>query len=220
MASALKVLIFALLPNGAVVQRQTGESVYLTFDDGPDPDYTPRLLDALAASDAKATFFVQGQCVMRHPRVARRIVEDGHAVASHGWSHRRLPHWAFRRAWDEFAKAKEAIREVVGVDTILYRPPYGWVTLPMLAYAATGRMKLILWSVDSDDDRTHSPAAVLAKGRHVQRGDIFLCHDDNGAILQALPSLLGEWRSRGLETRALGEDESVRQGFARRSRGD
>lgn len=95
------------------------------------------------------------------------------------------------------------------METDWYRPPFGWVTLPMLAYAATGRMKLVLWSVDSDDDRTRSVAAILSKGRQVEGGDIFLCHDDNEAILEALPALVYEWRTRGFEPRALGDDDSV-----------
>lgn len=210
MASVLKALALSLLPEGAVVQKKTGHFVYLTFDDGPDPGMTPRVLDALGKSDAKATFFVQGQCVIRHPGVVRRIVEEGHAIAGHSWSHRRLPQWDFRGVWDEFNRTREAIRQAVAVDTRLYRPAFGLVTLPMLAYAAVGKMKLILWSVDSDDDRTRSVSAVLAKGRQVQGGDIFLCHDDNEAILGAIPGLLREWRARGLELCVLGNDGNLR----------
>ncbi len=209
MTSALKDFALSLLPNRAVVKKKTGNRVYLTFDDGPHPENTPRLLNALRAHGAKATFFVQGQNVARHPDIARRTVEDGHTIAGHSWSHRRLPQWAFRNAWNEFDRTREAIRRATGVETILYRPPFGWVTLPMLAFAAAGRMRLILWSVDSDDDRTRSAAAVLAKGRQVQGGDIFLCHDDNEAILEAVPALLREWRARGLEPCALGDNENI-----------
>jgi peptidoglycan-N-acetylglucosamine deacetylase len=205
MASALKALVFSLLPHGTVIQRKTGHRVYLTFDDGPHPENTPRLLDILNEYNAKATFFVQGKYVVRFPTITQRIADEGHRIAGHSWSHRRLPQWAFREAWDEFNRTKTVIRETTGVETNWYRPPFGWVTLPMLAYAATGRMKLVLWSVDSDDDRTRSVAAILAKGRQVQGGDIFLCHDDNEAILEALPALVYEWRARGLDPRALGD---------------
>lgn len=206
MASAFKAFVLSCLPRGAVVQKGTGHHVYLTFDDGPHSENTPRLIDALRANGVKATFFVQGQNVVRFSAIARRIVEEGHRIAGHSWSHRRLPQWAFRETWGEFVRTKEAIQEAVGVETNWYRPPFGWVTLPMLAYAATGRMKLVLWSVDSDDDRTRSVAAILAKGRQVRGGDIVLCHDDNEAILEALPALVYEWRTRGLEPRALGDD--------------
>lgn len=207
--SAFKKFVLSLLPRGAVVQKNTGHHIYLTFDDGPHPKNTPRLIETLRANGVKATFFVQGQNVIRFPAIARRIVEEGHKIAGHSWSHRRLPQWAFRETWGEFVQTKKAIREAVGVETDWYRPPFGWVTLPMLAYAATGRMKLVLWSVDSDDDRTRSVAAILSKGRQVEGGDIFLCHDDNEAILEALPALVYEWRTRGFEPRALGDDDSV-----------
>lgn len=206
MASTLKAFVLSLFPSRAVVRKKSGNRVYMTFDDGPHPENTPRLLDALKAHGIKATFFVQGEQVARYPAVARKITEEGHTIAGHSWSHRRLPQWAFRDAWTEFDRTREIIRKATGVETILYRPPYGWVTLPMLVYAALGRMQLILWSVDSDDDRTRSVAAILARGRQVQGGDILLCHDDNDAILEAMPALLNEWRARGLEPWPLDDD--------------
>lgn len=209
MASALKAFVLSLFPRRAVVLKKSGNRVYMTFDDGPHPENTPRLLDALRVHGVKATFFVQGEQVARHPDVVRKIAEQGHTLAGHSWSHRRLPQWAFRDAWIEFDRTREIIRKTTGAETILYRPPYGWVTLPMLVYAALGRMRLILWSVDSDDDRTRSVEAILARGRQVQGGDILLCHDDNDAILQAIPALLNDWRARGLEPCALGDDDGA-----------
>lgn len=209
MTSAFKEFVLSLLPRGVVAQKGTGHHVHLTFDDGPHPRNTPQLIEVLRANGVKATFFVQGQNVVRFPAIARRIVEEGHGIAGHSWSHRRLQQWACREAWDEFNRTRIVIRETTGVETNWYRPPFGWVTLPMLAYAATGRMKLVLWSVDSDDDRTRSVAAILAKGRQVRGGDIVLCHDDNEAILEALPALLHEWRARGLDLCALSDDDGV-----------
>ena len=180
-----------------------GPGIYLTFDDGPHPENTPRILDALANQNAKATFFVQGQFVVKYPEIARRIVADGHSIAGHSWSHRRLPHWAVRETWHEFWQTRNAIRDVVGVNTELFRPPYGLVNLPMLVFAAAGKLRLALWSIDSDDDRTHSIAVILSKGRETVAGDIMLCHDDNEAILKALPELIREWRNRGLQPQVL-----------------
>lgn len=206
MAPVLKVLAISLLYQILLVRKVAGDRIFLTFDDGPHPEYTPWLLDSLSAQNATATFFVQGQHVVRYPAVARRIVEEGHTIAGHSWSHQWLPQWAFRDAWAEFDRARQAIRDVVGVDTIMCRPPFGRVTIPMLAYAAAGRMKLVLWSVDSDDHRTTSAESVLMKGRQLQSGDILLCHDDSETILEALPTLLHEWRERGLEPCALTAD--------------
>jgi peptidoglycan/xylan/chitin deacetylase (PgdA/CDA1 family) len=181
----------------------SADRVYVTFDDGPNDTHTPRLLDVLGAHGAKGTFFVQGTNAARFPALARRIVEDGHGIGGHSWSHRRLPQWAFGEARREFERTRQVIRDVTGVDSNLYRPPYGWVTVPMLALAATGRLRLVLWSIDSDDDRTRSVEAILARGLQVTSGDIVLCHDDNSAIVDAMPALLGEWRARGLHTDTL-----------------
>jgi len=208
MASLLKALVFSLLPPHSLIQKMKGNRVYLTFDDGPHPENTPRILDALDAHRAKATFFVQGEHVSRYPALAKRIVAEGHTIAGHSWSHRRLTLLAFRDTWDEFKKTQTAISEATGVYTTLYRPPFGWVTLPMLLYAVIGRMRLVMWSVDSDDDRSRSVPTVMDKARQVQGGDIFLCHDDNSAILDALPELLREWYARGLVPCALGDDEN------------
>lgn len=203
MASRIKAFVLSLLPARSLLTRGDVNHVYLTFDDGPDPDKTPRLLDLLKRQGARATFFVQGAQVDRYPEVARRIVEDGHTIAGHSWTHRRLTQWAFIDAWSEFDRTRRAIRAATGVETILYRPPYGWVTLPMLIYAALGRIKLVLWTVDSDDDRTDSVNAIRAKCDELRGGEIVLCHDDNAAIQEVLPELLGRWRSRGLEIVAL-----------------
>jgi peptidoglycan/xylan/chitin deacetylase (PgdA/CDA1 family) len=187
--------------------KGSGVRIHLTFDDGPHPENTLKLLDILKVHGAKATFFVQGTQIIRYPSVARRIVADGHTIAGHSWSHKRLSQWAFRETWREFAQTRTAIADATGVETTSFRPPYGWVTLPMLLYAILGKFRLVLWTVDSDDDRTNSVAAILARGRQVQGGDIILCHDDNEAILEALPELLSEWRTRGLEPCSIGDHD-------------
>lgn len=206
-ASRIKAFVLSLLPARSLLTRGSANCVYLTFDDGPDPDKTPGLLDILKSHGARATFFVQGAQVERFPVLARRIVEDGHTIAGHSWSHRRLPQWAFIAAWTEFERTRQAILAATGVETALYRPPYGWVTIPMVIYAALGKIRLVLWTIDSDDDRSNSVAAIRAKCEDLRGGEIVLCHDDNVAIQQILPELMGRWRGLGLEVNALGEHD-------------
>jgi peptidoglycan/xylan/chitin deacetylase (PgdA/CDA1 family) len=209
MTSIIKNMVLSLLPGRSLIRTKEGNKVYLTFDDGPHPENTPKILDTLSVYNAKATFFVQGEHVLRYPTVARRIVEEGHTIAGHSWSHQRLPLLDFRSAWSEYKQTQQAIFDVTGVETTLYRPPYGWVTIPMLLYAALGSMKLVLWSVDTDDDRSRSVKVILTRTRLVSGGDIVLCHDDNSEILEALPKVLQEWRERGLEPCSVAEDKRV-----------
>jgi peptidoglycan/xylan/chitin deacetylase (PgdA/CDA1 family) len=206
----LKSALYRLIPNRILVRRLNSEGkVFLTFDDGPHFKNTPLILDILKEHGIKATFFVVGEELVKYPGLVRRMSSEGHGIAGHSWSHRRLPQLAFRDAWDEFDRTKGAIQEAIGVEAVFFRPPFGYVTLPMLAYAAAGRMKIILWSVDSDDDCSRSATAILTKGRQVRGGDIILCHDDNDSILEALPTLLREWQAQGLQPCALGDDGSL-----------
>jgi peptidoglycan/xylan/chitin deacetylase (PgdA/CDA1 family) len=199
--------LYKLIPARLLVRKFYQEDkVFLTFDDGPHSKNTPVILDILHEHAAKATFFIVGREAKKHPEIVRRIFNEGHGVAGHGWSHRKLPQWAFRDVWIEFDRTNGAIRDAIGVTTIFFRPPFGYVTFPMLAYAAVNRMKIILWSVDSNDDFSRSATTILVKGRQVRGGDIILCHDDNDSILEALPTLLREWQARGLQPCAFGDD--------------
>jgi peptidoglycan-N-acetylglucosamine deacetylase len=202
----IKELLYTLIPGKALLQRvKVQNKVYLTFDDGPHGENTPRLLDALKEAGARATFFVVGKEVEKYPYLLQRIKDEGHLIGGHSWSHDKLPLLSFTKAWHEFIKTKKSIRKAIAIDTILYRPPFGWITVPMILYAVLGRMRLIMWSIDSNDDSTQSSMAIIERGREAKGGDIFLCHDDNSGIIEALPVLVKEWQSRGLKVCALDE---------------
>jgi peptidoglycan/xylan/chitin deacetylase (PgdA/CDA1 family) len=207
MASLIKNLVLSMMPRKSVIYRSRSSKVYLTFDDGPHRVNTPKLLDLLRDLNVKATFFVQGENAIKYPEIAKRIVTEGHTIAGHSYTHRRLPLFSFRQSWQEYKTTHDVINATTQVNTKLYRPPYGWLTVPMLIYAVLGRIKLVLWSVDSDDDSSRSVERILQKARSVRSGDIILCHDDNDAILEALPQMLNEWRTQGLQPSALNDDD-------------
>ena len=108
--------------------RSTATTVALTFDDGPDADSTPAFLDALAELNATATFFLLGEMIERAPQIAGRIVDEGHEVAVHGWTHRnhlRLAPWTIRA---EIQRTSELIEATTGQRPRFYRPPYGVIS--------------------------------------------------------------------------------------------
>lgn len=196
--SAGKSLFYAVLKSVVTRRGDLPGKVFLTFDDGPHAENTDKILRILQDEGARATFFVTGAEVQKYPEIVRRIAEGGHEVASHGWFHRRYPHFAFEELRREIVNAEEIIHKTCGVATRSYRPPYGRLTIALLYHAWRRDMKIVMWSLDSDDDRRQSAPIVLDNCRRSREGDIILFHDDNRAILEALPEVVREMRSRGL----------------------
>ena len=188
--------------------------VALTFDDGPDPVSTPRFLDALDGLGARATFFVLGDAVVRHPGVVRETVRRGHEVAVHGWSHDRP--WLPTPARDVRAlrRAVEAVQDVTGAAPRWYRPPYGILTSGRWAAARAAGLRPVLWTAWGRDwTATASPASVRGTVEAgLGGGGTVLLHDTDRtaapgswrATLGALPDLVADWRAAGWTYRGLG----------------
>jgi peptidoglycan/xylan/chitin deacetylase (PgdA/CDA1 family) len=191
-----------------VPRRLDGAGVALTFDDGPHPEGTPAVLDALDAGGARATFFLVGEQVERHPEVAREIVRRGHAVGIHGQRHRnlmRIPPPALERDLDAAAHVIDA---VAGKRVTLYRPPYGIFT-PAVVHSVRRRgWTPLLWSRWGRDwaaGATPASIALLA-ARALGDGDVILLHDSDAYSVPgswrntvgALPRILEAMAHRGL----------------------
>lgn len=175
-ARPASALFYPTLTHGPRDRRR----VALTFDDGPDPDTTPRVLDALAASGARATFFVIGQSLERHPELARRLVEEGHVLGNHSWQHSRFQNFRFRK-WQrrEIARCEHAIANVVNTARSgLYRPPMGLKIGELCRELWHKRLTLVAWSLHSHDTRLASAEQIARRVlSRVRGGDIILLHD-------------------------------------------
>jgi peptidoglycan-N-acetylglucosamine deacetylase len=194
-----KSLFYWLVPRSVLARRfPASRKVFLTFDDGPHPLNTERILRTLAAHGAKATFFMTGIQVKKYPEIAREVAAQGHEVASHSWFHQRNPHFEMRAMEQEIVTTEETLHKTCGVVTRTFRPPYGRLTFALLWHAVRRRMPVVLWSVDSSDDRGQSPAIIAENCRRAGPGDVVLFHDDNWAVLEALPGVLAEMKARGL----------------------
>ncbi|WP_335936228.1 polysaccharide deacetylase family protein [Streptomyces sp. PTD5-9] len=183
------------------------DHVALTFDDGPDPRSTPYFLDALDRLSARATFFVLGESLLRHPELGRDIARRGHELAVHGWTHSRpwLP--APGRDLREISRAAAAVHRVSGVRPLWYRPPYGILTGGRWAAAVRCGLRPVLWSAWGRDWTEDATAErILATVRAGLRGGgTVLLHDADPSAsgrwrpaLAALPALVGSVRSAGL----------------------
>jgi peptidoglycan-N-acetylglucosamine deacetylase len=153
----------------------------LTFDDGPDPELTPRILEILAEQDAKATFNMMGWNAARHPELVRAVVAAGHEVGNHTWTHLDLAGQTARQAHRQIDLGCRAIEALAGVRPRWFRPPRGELTGAGVCAAAELGQDLLLWSVDRGPGDAAAPAAVADHlARAVRPGDVIGLHDGIG----------------------------------------
>jgi peptidoglycan/xylan/chitin deacetylase (PgdA/CDA1 family) len=181
--------------------------VVLTFDDGPDPVYTPQVLDILAAYGAKATFFEVGRNVAKHPALTKRIHDAGHSVQNHTWTHtdlRKLSATSFRQ---EVVPTDQAIRAQTGSTPACLRPPYGGVNYTVKQRAKALGKDLVVWDIDSRDWTKPGTAAIVRRVlAGVHNGSVILMHDGGGNRSQtvaALPTILKSLTAKGYGFRTL-----------------
>lgn len=190
------------------------DRVALTFDDGPDPESTPRFLEVLAAHRVRATFFLLGGMLRRSPDLGRQVVDAGHEVAVHGWAHDNLLLRGPLSTGRDLARARALIAEVTGRTPRFFRPPYGVLTGAALVAARRLRLEPVLWSCWGRDwTRSATGDTVYETVRAgLAGGGTILLHDSSctaapGAWrsgLAALPRLLAECRRQGWTVGPLG----------------
>lgn len=167
--------------------------IAITFDDGPDPRYTERILEELNRAGIKATFFVIGQTAEKHPDLIRLMVQQGHEVANHSYTHDKIYTGA------EIERANLILQNITGILPSLFRPPWGKITMSQLWYAVTHKMKLVLWSIDSLDFRIDNAQELkdIMQQEKITPGDIILFHEDYQQTIEALPDIIRDLKARG-----------------------
>lgn len=171
--------------------------ISLTFDDGPNPDTTPRLLDILKAKGVKATFFMLGQNVAKHEALVKRVADEGHEVASHSYSHPQLTSVDASRVKEEVQKTDKAIYQATGCLPTDFRPPYGAVNKDVATLIGK---PIIQWSVDSQDWQSHNASAIIKRINDTAYNDtIVLMHDIHPDTIDAVPEVIDSLRAAGYE---------------------
>ena len=192
----------------------TGAGAALTFDDGPDPQGTPPALDALAAAEAGATFFVLGEHVAAQPELTREIAARGHEIALHGMEHRRHDVLSPSEAERELSAGIEAIERATGGRPAWYRPPFGASSPTLAAVCDRLGLRLAYWSSWGQDWEESSPAQIAALVRRdLTPGAIVLLHDSARyaqrdaatATAGAVPLIAADARERGLDLITLSD---------------
>jgi peptidoglycan/xylan/chitin deacetylase (PgdA/CDA1 family) len=176
--------------------------IALTFDDGPWPNTTAKVLDILKKNRIKSTFFVVGQNVKNYPDLTKQIVADGHIIANHTWHHWYHQMNAQAAAY-EVANTTDIIYQTTGVRTSLFRPPGGIMNNGVAAYAKNNKYAVIMWSADSMDySRPAVPRLMNNIFREAKPGGIVLMHDgggDRSHTVKALPEIISRFRKQGYE---------------------
>lgn len=162
--------------------------ISLTFDDGPSPDVTPRILDILAHEQVKATFFVVGCNIAGHESILRRAYADGHEIGNHSWDHPDLTMLAPDQVEDQLRATQRAVAASGVPVPRLVRPPYGSINEVV---AAHNHLAVVRWNVDPEDWKSQDPALItemlLAQ---VRPGSIILLHDIHPATAAAVEAVL------------------------------
>ncbi|MEK6230979.1 MAG: polysaccharide deacetylase family protein [Luteolibacter sp.] len=179
----------------------SGNYIAMTFDDGPHPRNTPRLLDMLAMRNIKATFYVIGRSVDLHPGVLRRTVAEGHEIGNHSHTHRLLSKLSDSEVRKEMQLCQDAVGRATGIRPSTMRPPYGGLLQRQrkLIHAEFG-YPTILWSVDPLDWKRPGPSVVASRIlKGTTAGGIVLAHDLHSQTVDAMPATLDGLLKRGFK---------------------
>jgi peptidoglycan/xylan/chitin deacetylase (PgdA/CDA1 family) len=178
--------------------------IALTFDDVPDPRFTPQLLNILKKYHVKATFFVVGSRAEKHPALVKRMIREGHAIGNHSYNHPQFVKLKMNDFRTQIIETENIIQTLAGYKPRLIRPPYGDISEQQLRWAKNHGYKLVNWNVDSLDwkglSKTQVRNNILA---HAGRGAIILQHGGGGpgsnlsGTIQALPEVITIMRKRG-----------------------
>ena len=179
----------------AMASDMEAKKVAITFDDGPNPDYTKELLDGLKERGVTATFFLLGKEVEKYPELVKRMQEDGHLIGTHAYEHVNLCNLTDEKAILQVDKTNDLIEAITGERPQFIRPPYGcWKK--NLDYKTT--MIEVLWSIDPLDWKTSNAQAVVNRVLNkVEDGSIILLHDASASSVEAALSIIDRLQEAG-----------------------
>lgn len=197
---------------GPFICRGTGKGkqVALTFDDGPDPRSTPRLLEILREAKIPAAFFCIGKHVAAHPELAAQIVREGHLLENHTYNHSYFTNFfSTTRLCREMTETREAIERASGTATAYYRPPMGQSNPRVFRAARKMQMQVVGWTIRSLDTIIRDPKRIVARIRcRLHDGAIILLHDGHIPVEKledTVKSLLDTLKQNGYEVVRLDE---------------
>jgi peptidoglycan-N-acetylglucosamine deacetylase len=198
---------FTGLPRGT-------KQLALTYDDGPNDPHTLRLLEVLAKHEIKATFFLIGRYVQQRPDLTREIVQAGHAVGNHTFTHPLLTFKSAAEIRQELSDCNAALKDALGQPPSLFRPPFGGRRPAVLRIARGLGLEPVMWNV-TGFDWTAPPSTVIEQkvANQIRGGDVILLHDgghqqmgaDRSQTVQATDHLITKYKSEAYEFKTIPE---------------
>lgn len=185
------------------------DQVAFTFDDGPNPEYTPQILAVLDKYHVRATFFMAGEMAQQYPEVVRLVAEQGHDVGNHTMTHPEAPKVNSQRLRQEVQGAAQLLERISGKRIHYFRPPYGYFDVAYFQACRDNNMDVVLWSI-VPRDWEQPPAEVLVRRvvAEIRPGAIVLLHDGGGdrrQTVKALPLIIEAIQARGLQAVTLSQ---------------
>jgi len=192
---------------GAVFIKEDTKDFYLTFDEGYENGYTPKILDVLKQKQAPAVFFVTKDYVKRNPGLVKRMIEEGHVVGNHSWSHPSMPTLTLEDATKEITQLHDYVKEEFGYEMTLFRPPMGEYSEQTLALTQQLGYQSVFWSYaykDWDPNNQPDQAASLEKAlKYAHGGAVYLLHAVSSTNTNMLGDFIDGIRQKGYELKAL-----------------
>jgi peptidoglycan/xylan/chitin deacetylase (PgdA/CDA1 family) len=214
---ALLLLLLLLAPLEAATFSRIPTAdplVALTFDDGPHPGITEKLLDILKAKDVKATFFVVGRMAAKHPDLVRRIAQEGHTVANHTFYHNNLTTLPPENMDLEWKLCNDTVEGLTGKKPRFARPPGGQYNGEVIRAARRSGLRTALWTVNTADYTGKTAQQIIRRiGRNLRCGAVILLHDGPPETVEALPEIIDFIRKKGYRLVSL--DEALPDGTGR-----
>jgi peptidoglycan/xylan/chitin deacetylase (PgdA/CDA1 family) len=194
-------LIAKLLFPSGIWKGKESDSIYLTFDDGPNPEVTPWVLDLLNEFQIKATFFLVGKNVKNYPELFNRIVADGHQIGNHTMNHECGTKTGLNSYMSSVSQAE------IYIQSDLFRPPYGKITRNQFKKLLDGGKNIVFWSwLSYDFDKNISPKKIIQKAKDIKGGDILVFHDSEKGfpnLKNSIIEIIEQLKSRGLKFKTL-----------------
>jgi peptidoglycan-N-acetylglucosamine deacetylase len=202
--SSTQAIVHTPLLNSPLFNGNTHiPEIALTFDDGPNPYYTPQILAILQKYGVRATFFDVGYLVADYPNIVRMEYDQQNVVANHSWSHPVLTNLSAQEIQSQLTSTTNSIQAAIGVRPTFFRPPYGAVNSTVLAQASNLHYTTVMWDGSAEDWSLPGTKAIVSKTlSYARNGAILLLHDGGGNREQtvvALPIIITTLKSRGFK---------------------